>query len=282
MPRANRHFLPGYIWHITHRCHQRKFLLNFARDRRRYLHWVFEAKKRFGLCVLDYMVTSNHVHLLVKDTGSSAISDSMQLIAGRTAQEYNRRKGKQGAFWEDRYHATAVQADEHLHRCMVYIDLNMVRAGVVNHPVQWKESGFAEIQKPRKRYSLIDLRSLMELSGFTDLGIFQREHRKWVHDSLMNTPMARDDRWSESIAVGTLAFAEQIKNELGFKAAHRDVMEADRSYALRETAEAYGISFPAENEALSCQNTFFWNETVDEAKPGIHAGIQPGMPHPMT
>ena len=54
----------------------------------------------------------------------------MQLIAGRTAQEYNQRKGKQGAFWEDRYHATA----QHLHRCLVYIVLNMVRAGAVNHP----------------------------------------------------------------------------------------------------------------------------------------------------
>ena len=53
MPRANRYFLPGYVWHITHRCRQRKFLLKFARDRRRYLHWLFEAKKRFGLCVLD-------------------------------------------------------------------------------------------------------------------------------------------------------------------------------------------------------------------------------------
>jgi hypothetical protein len=49
MPRANRHFVPGHIWHITHRCHQRKFLLKFAHDRRRYLHWVFEAKKRLGL-----------------------------------------------------------------------------------------------------------------------------------------------------------------------------------------------------------------------------------------
>jgi len=38
------------------------------RDRRRYLHWVFEAKKRYGLSVLDYMVTFNHIHLLVKDT----------------------------------------------------------------------------------------------------------------------------------------------------------------------------------------------------------------------
>ena len=79
MPRANRHFLPGYLWHITHRCHQRKFLLKFARDRRRYLHWLFEAKKRFGLCVLDYMITCNHIHLLVKDTGANVIAESMQL-----------------------------------------------------------------------------------------------------------------------------------------------------------------------------------------------------------
>ena len=112
MPRANRHFLPGHIWHITHRCHQKKFLLKFARDRHRYLHWIFEAKKRFGLSVLNYMITSNHVHLLIKDTGPNVIADSMQLIAGRTAQEYNQRKDRHGAaFWEDRYQPTAALLD---------------------------------------------------------------------------------------------------------------------------------------------------------------------------
>ena len=59
------------------------------------------------------MITSNHVHLLIKDTGPNVIADSMQLIAGRTAQEYNQHKDRQGAFWEDRYHATAIEADEH-------------------------------------------------------------------------------------------------------------------------------------------------------------------------
>lgn len=57
----------------------------------------------------------------------------MQLISGRTAQECYQRKGRQGALREDRYHATAIEADEHLHRCLVYIDWNRVRAGVVNH-----------------------------------------------------------------------------------------------------------------------------------------------------
>ena len=36
MPRANRHYIPGYVWHITHRCDKKEFLLKFARDRRRW------------------------------------------------------------------------------------------------------------------------------------------------------------------------------------------------------------------------------------------------------
>ena len=43
----------------------------------------------------------------------------MQLIAGRTAQEYHQRKQRRGAYWEDRYHATAVDTDSYLARCMV-------------------------------------------------------------------------------------------------------------------------------------------------------------------
>jgi len=77
MPRANRHYIPGHVWHITHRCHKKEFLLKFVKDRRRYLQWLFEAKKRFGLSVLNYMVTSNHVHLLVRDNGERDVLPSV-------------------------------------------------------------------------------------------------------------------------------------------------------------------------------------------------------------
>ncbi len=104
MPRARRHFLPGYAWHITHRCHKKEFLLKFARDRRSWMNWLVEARKRHGLSILNYIATSNHVHLLVLDRGEhKAISRSMQLVAGRTAQALNQRKRRKGAFWEDRY-----------------------------------------------------------------------------------------------------------------------------------------------------------------------------------
>jgi putative transposase len=70
MPRANRFFIPHHVWHITHR-----------------------------ISILNYTVTSNHIHLLVRDNiQPSEIPCSMQLVAGRMAQEYNRRKGRKGAF----------------------------------------------------------------------------------------------------------------------------------------------------------------------------------------
>ena len=175
------------------------------------------------------------------------------------------RKGRRSGSGRIARHATAIEADEHLHRCMVYIDLNMVRAGVVNHPGQWNESGFTEIQKPPKRYGIIDLQSLSESSGFAALRDFQTAHRQWVEQGLEDGLGFRDDRWSESIAIGTRSFVEKLKNELGCKAAQRDVIEGDGSYVLRGACGSLRAKFAAESEALRSQNTFFWNEIVDEA-----------------
>jgi REP element-mobilizing transposase RayT len=95
MARAKRYYIPGHVWHLTHRCHKKEFLLKFSRDRQRWLEWLFEAKKRYGIRVLNYMVTSNHIHLLVLDAdGRDVIPKSMHLIAGRT--DRNIIKGKTG------------------------------------------------------------------------------------------------------------------------------------------------------------------------------------------
>ena len=157
--------------------------------------WLFQARKRFGLCVLNYIVTSNHIHLLVRDRGEGKIARSMQLIAGRVAQEYNRRKGRKGAFWEDRYHATAVDSDGYLARCMVYIDLNMVRAGVVSHPSEWDVCGYREIQRPPQRYAEIDRLALCDLLSI---------HNDPMFPNHCGSLTSKIDRLSELFNVGAL------------------------------------------------------------------------------
>jgi putative transposase len=253
VPRANRHFLPGYVWHITHRCHRQRFLLKFARDRRRWLYWLFEAKRRYGLSVLNYAVTSNHVHLLVRDRGEGEIARSLQLIAGRTAQEYNRRKGRLGAYWQDRYHATAVEADTHLGRCLVYIDLNMVRAGVVRHPREWREGGYREIQAPPKRYRIIDQKALLSLLGVGDWEALQKLHAAWVEEALRSDQLSRQTAWSSALAVGSSAFVEKVRAQLGMRACHRQVEDDGEAAVLRETAPPYTVDSEDEMAALSVE-----------------------------
>jgi putative transposase len=93
----------------------------------------------------------------------------MQLVAGRCAQEYNERKKRKGAFWQDRYHAAAIETGRHLVRCLVYVDLNMVRAGAVKHPCEWKFGGYNEIQSPRRKCVLIAYEKLSALNWLSDL-----------------------------------------------------------------------------------------------------------------
>jgi len=239
MPRANRVFCRGFVWHITHRCHQKEFLLKFACDRRRWRNWLFEARRRYGLCVLNYIVTSNHIHLLVLDQGNQEIASSMQLIAGRTAQEYNRRKKRKGAFWEDRYHAVAVQTDNHLIRCLSYIDLNMVRAGVVSHPREWEISGYHEIQSPRQRKGIVDHKTLCGLVDISTIERLQHAHKNWVDET--QTQSRRDPVWTESVAVGDEHFLANLKMRLGPKGMHRQIRCADDVKCLKEASVPYGF-----------------------------------------
>jgi putative transposase len=261
MARAKRHFLQGHVWHITHRCHKKEFLLKFGRDRRRWLQWLFEAKKRYGIRILNYMVTSNHNHLLVVDGGGrDVIPKSIKLVAGRTGQEYNQRKNRNGAFWEDRYHATAVSSDRHLIKCIAYIDLNMVRAGVVNHPSEWNFGGYNEIQKPRERYALIDYKRLMELLHISTVDELKNSHKNWVEEILKTKNYVRESKWSQSIAVGSKSFVEGIKEKLGIRAKGRKVGESEESYHLREAQAPYNSDFTPENSGLSAKNTYFWRD----------------------
>jgi len=261
MPRANRYSVGGCVWHLTHRCHQREFMLKFARDRRRWVQWLYEAKKRYGLVVLNYMVTSNHIHLLVLDEGDEeTIPRSMQLVAGRVAQEYNFRKRRKGAFWEDRYHATCVESGRHLRRCMAYIDLNMVRTGAVDQLDEWECCGFSAIQHPPKRYQIIDreqVACLLDLGSGEELA--KNQHR-WIKDEAQEYS-SRDPQWSESIAVGEEGFVERVSRQLGIKARFRQTTKSAHGSVLKEPPGSYDANSDVKIAALSPQNTRLWRLT---------------------
>jgi len=247
MARASRHFAPNRVWHITHRCHRKQWLLKFAKDRKRWIYWLFEARRRYGVVVLNYIVTKNHIHLLVLDRGEGEIQRSMQLVAGRTAQEYNNRKNRVGAFWQDRYHATAIETHSHLQHCLTYIDLNMVRAGTVADPALWPHSGYADIIDPRQRYAVVDCASLLRLCGMDSLAQLRQARESWAASIIEQDDLSRNPIWSESVGVGTHSYLQDLKDELKIKKPRRVIEEINGLCCLKDSDNPPAYVFSDKN-----------------------------------
>jgi putative transposase len=163
----------------------------------------------------------------------------MQLISGRTAQEFNRRQQRKGAFWEDRYHATAVQTNDHLARCMVYIDLNMVRAGEVTHPMQWESSGYFESNHPKPRAGRLDMPSICRLLKCESSQQLNQRRDEWINDRLQAGDLKRQSYWTDSVAVGDLDYALKMKRALAFNNPGRRARRESGCFAVREASGTY-------------------------------------------
>lgn len=284
MARRKRIHIPGFLWHITHRCHKKEHLLKFEKDRKTWRSWLFEAKKRYGLKVITYAVTCNHIHLLAVDSHKELISRSMQLLSGATGQAYNSRKNRKGAFWEDRFYTTAIESGVHLLRCMAYIELNMVRAGAVKHPKDWEFCGFNEILDPPSRYRLIDQKALLSSCGITDPDEFRIYYKDLIEYTLKHGSLKRESLWTNNLAVGSRQYIEQNQHKFGrqykvkvlpapsFKIKQYGEVrlkntsstgknDCPQDYAIKELQTAYDVVYTHENWVLRGETAVFWNDS---------------------
>jgi len=240
MTRANRFHLPGMICHLTHRCHDRSFLFKFACDRTAYRESLRLASKEFGVSLLNFSVTSNHTHQLAMESKEGGISRMMQKLEGNFAGAYNRRKHHSGAFWEDRYHCTMVEDGEHLWNCIQYIDLNMVRAGVVSHPGGWQWCGYSELMGEKARYRLLDMDLLLKLLGVANIEPFRVQYSERIQLAIANNKLSREICWTESIAVGSRSYVAKISESLRYKHRRPFIEEYDDgSCAIWESLDPY-------------------------------------------
>ena len=151
----------------------------------------------------------------------------MQFLQGEFAQFYNIRKDREGAFWRDRYHSTMIQSGEHLARCLFYIDLNMVRAGVVMHPRDWRHGGYHELSGARQRYRIINLERVLNcLARDTgQLNGFQSWYETTLNEKLESGYHVREAFWSEAFAIGDREWVEGIHAKFEFS--RKKIVTAD-------------------------------------------------------
>ena len=160
-------------------------------------------------------------------------------------------------FWEDRYHATAISTDQHLIQCMHYIDLNMIRAGIIKHPKEWKTCGYQDINHPAARKTISDLQILVQLFNLNTVDELKTQYNQWLENRRYDGFLAHDDKWSQSIAVGSKSFIDEVSGKLGKKVKYREMVGKDDSYILREPNSDYNTHFNIKKGHLRLNNTYF-------------------------
>jgi putative transposase len=132
MPRRPRLVVPGIPMHITQRGVNRAAIFVDAGDRQRYLDLLEEVSKSYDLPVHAYALMGNHVHLLLTANESDTLAHGMRLLNQRYVSGFNRRHLRTGTLWESRFRSSLVESERYLLSVYRYIELNPVRAAIVD------------------------------------------------------------------------------------------------------------------------------------------------------
>lgn len=142
MPRKPGFNLVGIPQHVIQRGNNREPCFYAVEDYRRYLDDLQESAMKFECHVHAYVLMTNHVHLLVTPFTDNGISQMMQSLGRRYVYYINKTYKRTGTLWEGRYKSSLIDSDAYLLTCMRYIELNPVRARMVDHAGEYKWSSY--------------------------------------------------------------------------------------------------------------------------------------------
>lgn len=163
MPRKVRFYQSGLPVHVFQRGHNRGPVFFTDEDYLCYLRCLKSAADDSGCLIHAYVLMTNHVHLLVTPETSSSISDLFKLMGIRYVMYINKAYNLRGSLWEGRHKGCLIDTDDYFLMCMRYIEMNPVRADMVDHPGQYRWSSYAAnasgvdnvIIKPHLQYLML-------------------------------------------------------------------------------------------------------------------------------
>jgi len=181
MPRRARVTSPGVPHHLIQRGNNRQPCFFSEDDYHFYLAWLQEYAELSGCAVHAYVLMTNHVHILITPEDERSLWQLMKRLGQRYVQYINRTYRRSGGLWEGRYRSCITQEEDYVLACYRYIELNPVRAGMVEHPGSYPWSSYrvngegqqSELLTPHRLYLDIDARDSARLAGYRELFHYQ-------------------------------------------------------------------------------------------------------------
>ena len=140
MARQPRLTVAAYPHHVIQRGNDRQAIVRDDVDRERLLALWQEHAQTFKVAIHAYVIMDNHFHLLLTPETDEGLPQMMQAVGRAYVRYFNLRHQRTGTLWEGRYRSNLIESERYLLACMVYIDLNPVRAGMVAQAADFKWS----------------------------------------------------------------------------------------------------------------------------------------------
>ena len=142
MPRRPRFNITNLPQHVVQRGNNRQSCFCSESDFLVYLNCLRIAHQAHDCRIHAFVLMTNHVHLLVTQSRLHGLCKMMQSLGRRYVRYFNDTYHRTGTLWEGRYKSSLVSTDGHLLACYRYIELNPVRAGIVDHPREYRWSSY--------------------------------------------------------------------------------------------------------------------------------------------
>jgi putative transposase len=134
MARLSRLVFPGVALHIIQRGNNRNACFREDSDYLTYLAQLRQLTTKHRCDLHAYCLMTNHVHLLLTPQHADACSLLMRDLGRSYVQYFNRRHARSGTLWEGRFRSCLVESTSYVIACHRYIELNPIRAGMVDDP----------------------------------------------------------------------------------------------------------------------------------------------------
>jgi putative transposase len=217
MPRRARLLLPGVPLHLIQRGNNRSACFYAEEDNLFYLDHLKLQAEQHGCAVHAWCLMTNHVHLLVTPSKPESASLMMKGLGQRFVQYINRTYERSGTLWEGRFRSCLLQEEDYVLACYRYIEMNPVRAGIVEHPAEYRWSSYganahglpSAIIETHPLYRALGETADLRASAYREL--FRHQLDPGLVDQIRSAT-------NGNYALGNSRFASEVEQALGHRA----------------------------------------------------------------
>lgn len=214
MARLKRIGIADIPQHIIQRGNNRQVCFGCKKDFVAYLHWLKQYSDKYSVDIHAWVLMTNHVHLLCTPRKPNAISLFMQNLGRRYAQYFNYTYSRTGALWEGRFKSCLIQAESYLLQVYRYIELNPVRASMVEDPANYYWSSY-QINGLGKRSTLCTPHQIYSDLGTSDLSRQAAYRSLFNHHADVALMQNLRSSLNKGLALGSECFKAQLEELTG-------------------------------------------------------------------